>query len=115
MSEVARHLPGNNCYVLLSLLHAESEAGHLLRTPLTVIKASLQSMLRKWDDPDADRDLLKKRLVLALDQVDRLEHLIALAETRIFNNEKITISLEDAEKHQPHAREGTDVYESPLG
>lgn len=88
-----------------------AEAGHLLRTPLTVIKARLQLALRRWDDLSPAE--LKEHVREALAQVDRLETLIADAEHRIFHNERITVRLDEDTEHVPRANEGTDVYESP--
>lgn len=88
-----------------------SEAGHLLRTPLTVIKARLQLALRRWDDIGPAE--LKEQIRTALAQVDRLEVLIADAERRIFHNEHFEVRLDEGAQPVVRAHEGTDVYESP--
>ena len=54
------------------------EFGHLLRTPLTVVKGSLQHLVKHWDDlGDRDRKVLVKAVLaqadLAIDAVGSLE------------------------------------------
>lgn len=51
---------------------------HHLRTPLTVLKASLQFVLKKW--PELSDEDKREYLLQALLEVDKLEQAIKIAE-----------------------------------
>ncbi|MFP5351801.1 MAG: histidine kinase dimerization/phospho-acceptor domain-containing protein [Actinomycetota bacterium] len=70
------------------------EAGHYLRSPLTVVKGMLELVLRRWDslDDEQRRDYVRK----ALDATNRVVVAIEVVEAKILHNENITVVLEDA-------------------
>lgn len=82
------------------------EFSHRLRTPLTVVKGSLQHLIKHWDDlADRDRKVLVKAV---LDQSDAAIDAIALLEDRLSAGERRdTVLPQAAQTSQTSVRHKT--------
>lgn len=82
------------------------EAGHYLRTPLTVVKATLDLVLRRWDDlaDDERRDYVRR----AADAADRAADAVGVVEDKILHNDNMTVVLEESEM-TPRQDEDSEV------
>lgn len=73
------------------------EFSHRLRTPLTVVKGSLQHLVKHWDDlGDRDRKVLVKAVLaqadIAIDEIATLEDRLSAARPRAAAREEQTAS-----------------------
>lgn len=72
------------------------EFGHRLRTPLTVVKGSLQHLEKHWDDlGDRDRKVLVKAV---LAQVDLAVDAVATLEDRMSAGTERAVEVEETER-----------------
>lgn len=84
------------------------EAGHYLRSPLTVVKGVLELLLRRWDRLDDEQR--REYVSQALKATNRVIEAVAVVENKILHNDNITVVVDESEL-TPRDDENSNVQE----